>query len=895
MDQAASSKPPQRTTAFVARTALYTTALTLSVLGWYVQPLGIPGPDWVRNLLLALPIFLAIILEALPSIIFRGRLVRLKVLGRRAQILPARYFRLAPYTNTQLDRESYQRPDEEHKKVFEWLLYGRQRLYYLTGRSGTGKSSLLDAHVLPGLSGPPHFWKILTLHAGPDPLSSLGQALVEPGRIWEHPPTAVKDLNMLLARACGQTKYPLLIVWDQFEEFLIHNDEGSARRQAFTSFIQRMTQDGPDSLKILLVFRSDYLRSFFNLELPALEAQKNWEEVSPFLPDDARDFLHKSELGISHRLLDHILHEIYEIEETKGLVRPVTLNMIGLVLANSSKSERAHLDYEHGMMSLMVNNLRAALYRPSIRRFAPGVIRPMLTEDGTKQDRTVAELAWESGTDPEIVRGCLVDLANQSLVRRLDPITERWTISHDFVAKQLDLILRTWRPHIFRRWRMRLLFSLLLLWTVTVFAILPVLDSSFKDRNIANIVRQGGEVIDGEKGVSVRFRSHPRLDRTTAYLKKVDRFYRLDLSRTQVTDLTALQGLPELKELSLEGAANADLETLTNLPGLQSLNLSNLPIKEIVSLQRLQGLRELDLSASGVEHLTAIAGYPNLTHLHMRNSGVRSEKRKQASVDFNQLSLQELMRVDVSPENVPYLTELRDAHWLTWLDFRSTYVSSLGPLTALRRLEGLELADTRVEDLAPLAKLPKLHHLDLRGTRITDLQPLAGLANLKTLLLSRNKVADLTALGKLSQLTELDLGRSDVADLEPLRSLSALQKLDLSYTYVQDIEPISQLEHLETLDLGGSSVSQIAKIGSLARLKSLSLAETGVVNLSALSPIQSLRHLDLSRTSIRDLYPLYSLRGLETLNLTGTQVTRDELLQLRQALPKVHITKPSGE
>lgn len=59
------------------------------------------------------------------------------------------YFLIRPYKEE--ERERYTRADGMHTAVFDWCRRTNESILILTGLSGTGKSSLLSAFVIPAL------------------------------------------------------------------------------------------------------------------------------------------------------------------------------------------------------------------------------------------------------------------------------------------------------------------------------------------------------------------------------------------------------------------------------------------------------------------------------------------------------------------------------------------------------------------------------------------------------------------------------------------------------------------------------------------------------------------------------------------------------------------------
>jgi Novel STAND NTPase 1 len=87
----------------------------------------------------------------------------LQRLAVRTGVEQSGYFRIGPYLNSAEDRAKFDRADRAHEKVLSWIERSAGMPLYLTGDSGSGKSSLLNAFVLPTLRD--HGWTVLEVRA----------------------------------------------------------------------------------------------------------------------------------------------------------------------------------------------------------------------------------------------------------------------------------------------------------------------------------------------------------------------------------------------------------------------------------------------------------------------------------------------------------------------------------------------------------------------------------------------------------------------------------------------------------------------------------------------------------------------------------------------------------
>ncbi|CAH0479835.1 unnamed protein product [Peronospora belbahrii] len=262
------------------------------------------------------------------------------------------------------------------------------------------------------------------------------------------------------------------------------------------------------------------------------------------------------------------------------------------------------------------------------------------------------------------------------------------------------------------------------------------------------------------------------------------------VSDEYVINLAAiLQLLPQLEELNVSDAditLSELLDQTTGLPTsniqstrghLKVLNLSETDIVDISPLVMLPQLQSLSLRRTNVTSLSIL---DTLLELHVLDV---SETRV---VEFSALkALSQLETLDISKNWIT--TDLSVLEHLTALrSLKATNISASDSFTFklnCRELEILHLQNTRLTDLDFVTKLRNLVYLDIRGTHVGNRRPLAALESLEQLLLdTRERGAPLEPL-----LLE------PIANYEWLSCLHKLKKLSMyKHNYQEDIADVLQ-------------------------------------------------------------------------------------------------------
>ncbi len=558
------------------------------------------------GLLVAGTLITAVLFKSVPDHLRRRRERRLDDEGLKGRLKDPDYFRLYPYSDSPADIKRYSRPDNVHDEVFNWIVASEEPLLYLTGRSGCGKSSLLQASVLPRLRKRSPATRTLMVRGYEDPVGELVRSLLRPDAVWSRPPVNETDPRALLERACtylAKRKERLLVVFDQFEEFTILRERNFSLRRSLERLVSSLVTTPIPGFKALIVFRS-YGSELVERNLPSPRLDANWRVVGPFTRADARHFLAQAPgVRLGDKLLDAIMDEAAELEEEERLVRPITVNFLGTAL---KRRLGADLSIDVGKKrpgTMLREHLEECIFAADVRDHAPTVLRFMTIDTGNKHSHAIDDLAENTGFSRNCVRAVLIRLGNDGLVRPLDKDQEVWEVSHDFVARQIALLLGKWPGTWFERARSTLAYASLSIWVLAAIGIswFPQWQARQAIQDLRDL---GAIVVTDERGDIVSLDSDPRV--VELAFKKLDARMRalrtLRLRRFAGAELfSRVAELDHLQTLDLsfcEGLTDEGLRHIARLDKLRNLDLSNcdgLTDEGLRHLADLDQLRTLDL------------------------------------------------------------------------------------------------------------------------------------------------------------------------------------------------------------------------------------------------------------------------------------------------------------
>ena len=199
--------------------------------------------------------------------------------------------------------------------------------------------------------------------------------------------------------------------------------------------------------------------------------------------------------------------------------------------------------------------------------------------------------------------------------------------------------------------------------------------------------------------------------RLESFVKSTPLAVSIDISSTEITDISSLKSIPTLRSLSIGESKVRDLDPISEMRTLERLDAAFSDLVDIGPLSSLSNLKVLLLDVKAETDLSPLANLRSLKELML-------------------LGLSNDPPTDDRSLNLEALQNLTDLESLT---VTRVPLVDLSPIGKMENIARLNLSTTYVEDIVPLSGLNYLEILNLEKSSVLDLSPLAKLANLKDL------------------------------------------------------------------------------------------------------------------------------------------------------------------
>lgn len=315
----------------------------------------------------------------------------------------------------------------------------RSRFVAVLGSSGSGKSSLVRAGLVPALRGgflveDRDAWDVVTMKPGQQPVASLAAELLRlredgapcspatppadidvetlAGRIRESGADAVLELVMPRLQA----RRNLLLVVDQFEELFRFHLERSEPGGCFVDALLDLSSREGVPVYVVLTMRSDFLGdcdAFMGLT----EAMNRAQYLVPRLTRQRRREAIEGparlvEQRISARLLDRLLNESDDEPDQLPILQHVLMRTWAAAQEASDNGHAldvAHYEAVGGMAGALERDAEAALlHDPERVALARDIFQALTFSDAAnrrlRRPGRISELASVTGASPAAVR-----------------------------------------------------------------------------------------------------------------------------------------------------------------------------------------------------------------------------------------------------------------------------------------------------------------------------------------------------------------------------------------------------------------------------------------------------------------------------------------------------------
>lgn len=335
------------------------------------------------------------------------------------------------------------------------------------GPSGAGKTSLLQAGLIPSLKSKPIQIEQESKRYQAIPIyinnytdkwkNNISQKIIEE---WEHlnlselgfpMPNLDVNLDDLLENIRSEfyDDFQLIFIFDQFEDFFVYLND-IASRNSFYSFINKLLSKALNT-KIIFSLRNDYLykltemrdyiekRKLENNFVPNSDSflgildQKHLKHVGNLSKEDAKTLIKNLNKSRRNPVLDKLVDELVKnLSEELGEVRPIELQIVGTQLESMKILTLDNYQAHGGKIGLIQSFLNEVIDDCGTdtelsKLIAQLALFALTGEDGIRPFRTrgeikttVAELYKESGlpTD-DLIPDAEIDLLLKELVLKI--------------------------------------------------------------------------------------------------------------------------------------------------------------------------------------------------------------------------------------------------------------------------------------------------------------------------------------------------------------------------------------------------------------------------------------------------------------------------------------------
>jgi hypothetical protein len=315
----------------------------------------------------------------------------------------------------------------------------------LLGDSGVGKTSLIHAGLIPVSAD----LKMRPIYTRPLGLPCMDIAQKIQTTVFEGPPTYRGSLVPLLAETSAALKGTrALLIIDQFEDVLAAQDANEVVR--LVTGLRSIHELADPSLRVLISYRADLEgrlgqywqqisgspKGLTRYYLSGINEDQAWQGIKKVAADLSVSFALRD---VEEKRIARDLLVSSSAAGFSGVYPPYLQMLIEHVWSSTQKAQKPYRieNYQEagGMEGVIGGYLNRLLqYAQDSEGHIRAVLVSLVRSYGVKAQRTLSEVASDTGLQDDVCEGALEKLIDLRLVRHLDPYYE---VSHDYIAKKI--------------------------------------------------------------------------------------------------------------------------------------------------------------------------------------------------------------------------------------------------------------------------------------------------------------------------------------------------------------------------------------------------------------------------------------------------------------------------
>jgi len=326
------------------------------------------------------------------------------------------------------------------------------RLVVLFARTGTGKTSLINAGVRPLLES--KNFRTFYVRVEQEPTEAAKNILSNKDRAASLTTQLISAVDSSIEPSTSKLKKPVVLFFDQFEEFFLQIKSPETRHK-FISYVAEIYKNPESGAHLVFSMREEYfyMMDEFRSEIPSIFHKNSNLRLMPLDAEQARDAIIKPaavrDVRFDLDLANRIVEDLQKQNDQEGIRAP-SLQIICDTLWRKEDPNDKHItlqDYEDlgGGQSILdkrlAEDLEQALASTGLIPLAQNLIDKLRTDENTKYPRLFSELVETLGTDESTLHTLVDQLKDKQVIKDTTisnvPAIE-W--ASDYLAERTDPI-----------------------------------------------------------------------------------------------------------------------------------------------------------------------------------------------------------------------------------------------------------------------------------------------------------------------------------------------------------------------------------------------------------------------------------------------------------------------